>query len=162
MKSTSMPCMRIRRTAFQLGRLRCGWIFAQPDLARRMWDLNNPFAATAVHPAEILSVAAFEHLDLLRDRARKVVAADRVALTAFLHANEQVECARTAFGNTAFLRLKRGGVDEFLGRLRAEYETSAVPGRFFDAPEHFRIGMGVDHEMFAEGLRRIARAMGSG
>lgn len=163
------------RTAFQLGNnvvttssltkvygvsgLRCGWIFAQPDLARSMWALNNLFAATAVHPAEILSVAAFEHLDLLRDRARKLVEADRVALTAFLDANEQVECVRTAFGNTAFLRLKRGGADEFLRRLRAEYETSAVPGRFFEAPEHFRIGMGVDHEMFAEGLRRLEMAL---
>ena len=141
--------------------LRCGWIFAQPDLARRMWALNNLFAATAVHPSEILSVAAFEHLDLLRDRARKVVEADRAALRAFLDDNEQVECARTAFGNTAFLRLKRGGTEAFLGRLREEYETSAVPGRFFEAPEHFRIGMGVDHEMFTEGLRRIGRALSS-
>jgi aspartate/methionine/tyrosine aminotransferase len=163
------------RTAFQLGKnvvttssltkvygvsgLRCGWIFAQPDLARRMWALNNLFAATAVHPSEILSVAAFEHLDLLRDRARKIVGADRATLAAFLDSNEHVECTRAAFGNTAFLRLKRGGVDEFLGKLRAEYETSAVPGRFFEAPEHFRIGMGVDHEMFAEGLRRLEIAL---
>jgi aspartate/methionine/tyrosine aminotransferase len=165
------------RTAFQLGNnvvttssltkvygvsgLRCGWIFAQPDLARRMWALNNLFAATAVHPSEILSVAAFEHLDLLRDRARKVVDADRAVLQKFLDANERVKCAPTAFGNTAFLRLKPGGTDEFLQKLRADYETSAVPGRFFEAPEHFRIGMGVDHEMFAEGLRRLGQALSS-
>jgi aspartate/methionine/tyrosine aminotransferase len=163
------------RTAFHLGSnvvttssltkvygvsgLRCGWIFAQPDLARRMWALNNLFAATAVHPAEILSVSAFEHLHLLRERARKVVEADRSALMAFLDAHEQVECVRPEFGNTVFPRLKEGSVDEFLSRLRAEYETSAVPGRFFGMPDHFRLGMGVDHEMFEEGLRRVGRAL---
>ena len=69
--------------------LRCGWILAQPDLVRRMWRLNNLFAATAVHPSEILSVAAFEHLDILRDRARRVVDADRAALAAFLESHPQ-------------------------------------------------------------------------
>jgi hypothetical protein len=66
---------------------------------------------------------------------------------------------RTKFGTTAFLRLLRGDCDAFIARLRAEYETAVVPGRFFEMPGHFRIGMGVDHEMFAEGLRRISRAL---
>jgi len=37
-----------------------------------------------------------------------------------------------------------------------------VPGRFFEMPNHIRIGMGVNHEMFGEGLRRLAQALGSG
>jgi aspartate/methionine/tyrosine aminotransferase len=48
-----------------------------------------------------------------------------------------------------------GDAEQFLARLRAEYETSAVPGRFFEMPGHFRVGMGVNSEMFREGLRRI-------
>ena len=52
-------------------------------------------------------------------------------------------------------------MDDFLARLRTEYETSAVPGHFFGLPNHFRIGMGVDTEMFREGLQRINRALGS-
>ncbi len=139
--------------------LRCGWIFAQPDLARRMWRLNNLFAASAVHPSEILSVAAFEHLDILRDRARRVVEADRQALGAFLNVHQQVETVPTEFGTTSFLRLVEGEVDGFLDRLRAEQETSAVPGRFFEMPDHFRIGMGVNHAMFVEGLQRLGRAL---
>ena len=137
--------------------LRCGWIFAQPDLARRMWQLNNLFAASAVHPAEIMSVAAFHHLEILRDRARKVVEADRAELNRFLDANSQIEAVRTEWGTTAFLRPRSGNTDEFIARLRREDETSVVPGRFFGEPAHFRIGMGVDHAMFAEGLRRLAR-----
>ena len=68
----------------------------------------------------------------------------------------KVVAPRTEFGTTAFLQLKNGGAERFLERLRTEYETSAVPGRFFGMPNHFRIGVGVDTEMFAEGLRRIA------
>jgi hypothetical protein len=46
-----------------------------------------------------------------------------------------------------------------LEHLRAKFDTSAVPGRFFEMPDHFRIGMGVNTEMFAEGLSRISRAL---
>ncbi|SPE40194.1 Aminotransferase (fragment) [Candidatus Sulfopaludibacter sp. SbA3] len=139
--------------------LRCGWILAHPDLARAMWQLNNLFAATPVHPGELMSVAAFEHLDILREQARRVVEADRVLLNEFLERESNVSAVRTRWGTTCFLRLLEGDVDGFLERLRAEFETSAVPGRFFEMPGHFRIGMGVNTEMFAEGLGRISRAL---
>jgi hypothetical protein len=63
------------------------------------------------------------------------------------------------------VRLSRDGgrnVDAFLERLRSEFETSAVPGRFFGMPDYFRIGMGVNTQMFAEGLNRIGRALANG
>jgi aspartate/methionine/tyrosine aminotransferase len=139
--------------------LRCGWILAQPDLIRAMWSLNNLFAATAAHPAEIISAAAFENLPILRDRARKIVDADRRALQPFLDSQTKISAVRTEFGTTSFVRLIQGGADEFLVRLRAEYDTSAVPGRFFEMPNHIRIGMGGNHEMFVEGLRRLGGAL---
>ncbi|HEY4271417.1 MAG TPA: hypothetical protein VGM65_05390 [Candidatus Udaeobacter sp.] len=58
-----------------------------------------------------------------------------------------------------FPRFGKGNADAFLERLRAEFDTSAVPGRFFEMPNHFRIGVGVNTEMFAEGLNRISRAL---
>ena len=58
------------------------------------------------------------------------------------------------------MRLREGDAGRFLARLRTEYETSVAPGRFFDMPGHFRIGMGVNTEMFGEGLRRIGEALG--
>ena len=135
--------------------LRCGWVLAPPDLARAMWRLNDLFAATPVHPGELLSVAVFQNLDLVRDRSRRIVEADRLALRAFLDQQAGFSAVRTEFGTTCFLRLLRGNADEFLSTLRAERDTSAVPGRFFEMPNHFRIGMGVNSEMFAEGLRRL-------
>jgi len=139
--------------------LRCGWILAQPDLARRIRLLNDVFGATPVHPGELLSVAAFEHLDILRDRARRIVETDRAALAEFLAMETAVSAPLTEWGTTSFVWLRSGGADEFLARLRKEFETSAVPGRFFGMPDHFRIGMGVNSEMFREGLRRLSAAI---
>jgi aspartate/methionine/tyrosine aminotransferase len=135
--------------------LRCGWILARPDLAWKMRRLNDVFGATPVHPGELLSVAAFAHLPLLRDRARRIVDADRARLSEFLDAHPRVSTARTRWGTTCFLRIPGGDGDAFLDRLRAEQDTGAVPGRFFESQGHIRIGMGVDSEMFAEGLRRL-------
>jgi aspartate/methionine/tyrosine aminotransferase len=139
--------------------LRCGWILAQPELAWKMRRLNDLYSATPVHPGELLSVAAFEHLHLLRERARRIVEADRKLLCDFLKQQPGISAARADWGTTSFVRLVNGDADAFLERLRSEFDTSAVPGRFFEMPDHFRIGMGVNTEMFAEGLNRISRAV---
>ena len=145
---------------YGLSGLRSGWILAEPSLARAMWQLNNLFGVNAAHPAELLSVLAFRNLEFIGDYARRKVEEDRRSLAAFLARETRVSAPRTDFGTTAFLRLLDGDVDAFLERLRERYETTAVPGRFFEMPNHFRIGMGVDPEMFAEGLRRIGLALG--
>ena len=65
---------------YGLSGLRCGWILAEPDLARAMWRLNDLFASIPAHPAELLSVVALENLEQIRERARKIVEADRALL----------------------------------------------------------------------------------
>jgi aspartate/methionine/tyrosine aminotransferase len=147
---------------YGLSGLRCGWILAQPDLAWKMRRLNDLYSATPVRPGELLSVAAFQRLSLLRERARRIVDSDRKLLADFLKQQPSLTAASTEWGTTSFPRLSgdRGrNMDAFLERLRSEFDTSAVPGRFFEMPDHFRIGMGVNNEMFAEGLNRIGRAL---
>jgi aspartate/methionine/tyrosine aminotransferase len=139
--------------------LRCGWILAPPELAWKMHCLNDLYSATPVFPGELLSVAAFQHLDLLRERGRRIVEADRKLLRDFFKQQSALSAVETKWGTTSFPRLVNGNADTFLERLRAEFDTSAVPGRFFEMPDHFRIGMGVNTEMFAEGLNRISRAL---
>jgi aspartate/methionine/tyrosine aminotransferase len=142
--------------------LRCGWILAQPDLAWKMRRLNDLYSATPVYPGGVLSVAAFQHLNLLRERARRIVEADRKLLRDFLAQQPAVSALETEWGTTSFIRLRNGDADKFLQRLRTEFDTSAVPGRFFEMPDHFRIGMGVNTDMFAEGVDRISRALAHG
>ncbi len=142
--------------------LRCGWILAQPDLAWKMRRLNDLYSATPVYPGELLSVAAFQHLNLLREKARRIVDADRQLLRDFLGEQSNICAVWTNWGTTSFVRLSRSrgsNTDRFLEQLRAKFDTSAVPGRLFEMPDHFRIGMGVNTEMFCEGLNRIGRTL---
>ena len=139
--------------------LRCGWILARPDLASKMRRLDDLYSATPVFPGELLSVVAFQNLNLLRERARRIVDADRKLLRDFLAQQDGVSAVKTGWGTTSFVRLQTGNVDDFLERLRTDFDTSAVPGRLFEMPDHVRVGMGVDTEMFAEGLDRISRAL---
>jgi aspartate/methionine/tyrosine aminotransferase len=148
--------------AYGVSGLRCGWILAQPDLAWKMRRLNDLYSATPVHPGELLSVAAFKYMGLLRERARRIVEADRKLLRDFLAQQSPISDVWTDWGTTSFLRLSRdrgSNADVFLERLHSTFDTSAVPGRFFEMPDHFRIGMGMNTEMFAEGLNRIGRAL---
>jgi aspartate/methionine/tyrosine aminotransferase len=141
--------------------LRCGWILARPELAWKMRRLDDLYSATPVYPAELFSVIAFQHLNLLRERARRTLEADRKLLRDFLEQQPALAAVPTDWGTTSFVRLCAGDADIFLERLQSDFETSAVPGRFFEMPDHFRIGMGVNTDMFSEGLNRLGRALAS-
>jgi aspartate/methionine/tyrosine aminotransferase len=125
-----------------------------------MRRLNDLYSATPVYPGLLLAVAVFKHLNRLREKARRIVEADRKLLRDFLIKQSGISAVWTDWGTTSFVQLENGNVDDFLERLRTEFHTSAVPGRFFEMPDHFRIGMGVNTEMFDEGLDRIGRALG--
>src|SRR5438874_5680246 len=170
-------CENTPRTSFHLGPefvvtsrltkvygvtgLRCGWILAHPDLAWKMRRLNDLYSATPVYPGLLLAVAVFKHLNRLREKARRIVDADRKLLRDFLVRQSALSAVWTDWGTTSFVQLIDGNADVLMEWLRAGFDTSAVPGRFFEMPDHFRIGMGVNTEMFAEGLDRIGRALTS-
>jgi aspartate/methionine/tyrosine aminotransferase len=144
---------------YGLSGLRCGWILARPDLAHRMWRLNDLFGVNAAHIAEEMSVAAFARLHILRDRARDLLATNRQALDAFLDAHNQLECFRPPGGSVVFPRLCRGDAEEFVALLRHKYETSVVPGKFFGSSQHFRMGIGGDTVMVRHALDRMSEAL---
>ena len=144
---------------YGLSGLRCGWIIASPALARRMWLLNDLFAATGAHPAERMSVMALDHLDQFRERARTLLAANRVLLDAFLDSRRDLECFRPPAGTVVFPRLARGDPQSFFKLLREKYETTVVPGEFFEMPRHFRIGIGGDTAGLRAGLECLSAAL---
>jgi hypothetical protein len=145
--------------AFGLSGLRCGWIFAEPELARRMWLLNDLFAATSVHVAERLSVLALQQLAKLGQRARALLDRNRQLLNQFLDTREDLEAIRPPLGSIMFPRFKQGTAEKLCKVLREKYETLVVPGSFFERPDHFRIGIGGDSEMLVAGLERLGSAL---
>lgn len=145
--------------AFGLSGLRCGWIIAETDLAKSMWRLNDLFAASPVHAGERLSVVALEQLSGIAANSRNRLDGNRELLNQFLDGRDDLKVARPRYGSIMFPRVRGESADRLIGLLREKYETSVVPGRFFEMPAHFRVGLGGDKESLAEGLDRIGRAL---
>jgi aspartate/methionine/tyrosine aminotransferase len=144
---------------YGLSGLRCGWILASPDLAHRMWRLNDLFAATAAHAAERMSVMAFDHIGKFRARAQTLLSSNRALLDQFLDSRTDLECVRPSGGSVVFPRLTSGDVDGFCRLLREKYETTVVPGSFFGSPQHFRVGIGGETPSLRGGLERLTAAL---
>jgi hypothetical protein len=147
--------------AYGLSGLRCGWILARPDLAKKIWRLNDLFGNIPAHTAELLSVIALERLDKIAARAAVLLEKNRALLDRFLDSRRDLEVVRPACGTIVFPRLTRGDPEKFFALLREKYETSVVPGKFFDLPTHFRIGIGGDTATLDAALSRLASALDS-
>jgi len=145
--------------AYGLSGLRCGWILADPELSERIWKINDLYAATPAHPAELISVIALDNLDRVAARAKSILDSNRAKLNALLDSRADLECFRPEFGTVMFPKLRKGSVDEFCTLLAEKYETSVVPGRFFEMRQHFRVGIVGDEQITAEGLTRLGRAL---
>lgn len=145
--------------AFGLSGLRCGWIFAEPELAKKMWLLNDLFAATPVHAGERLSLVALNQLSSIAAGAKSRLDKHRVLLNQFLDSRDDLEVVRPEVGSIMFPRVKQSSSLPLCDLLREKYETSVVPGSFFEMPAHFRLGMGGDSESFVEGLDRLGQAL---
>jgi aspartate/methionine/tyrosine aminotransferase len=113
----------------------------------------------AAHPAERMSVMAFDHLERFRGRARALLTANRALMDSFLDSRADLECFRPIAGTVVFPRLVHGDPEAFFRLLREKYETTVVPGKFFEMPQHFRIGMGGDTDSLRGGLERLSAAL---
>jgi aspartate/methionine/tyrosine aminotransferase len=144
---------------YGLSGLRCGWILARPDLAARMWRLNDLFGVIPAHAAERLSVIALDNLDRISARTRALLDTNRLILREMLSSCPGLVGPGPEYGTVAFPRLRNGSVDALCEELRDKYETTVVPGSFFGMPRHFRIGIGGDTETLREGLARLGHAI---
>lgn len=145
--------------AYGLSGLRCGWILAEPELARRMWLLNDLMGVIPAHAAERLSVLALEQMGAIAARAKGILEPNRALLHAFLERHPRLEGGRIAYGTVSFPRLSGVDVDTFCGRLLERHGVSVVPGSFFEAPEHLRITIGCAADTLRGGLDGLAAGL---
>jgi hypothetical protein len=144
---------------FGLSGLRCGWIVAEPTLTQRMWQLKNLFGVNEAHPAGCLALFALRRSGELLARARRILDANRSTWESFLGGRADLVVEGAPSGTTVFPRVLSCDADALCALLRERYETSLVPGRFFGAPGHVRVGLCGDPEIFCEGLTRLGSAL---
>ena len=146
---------------YGLSGLRCGWILAEPGIAQRMRLLNDIFGAVGPQPSERLSVVALTRLPKFIARAKRILENNRAVLNEFFESREELDVVRTESGTTSFPRLLKGKVEDLYTVLHEKYDTGIVPGRFFESPQHFRLGMCAEPEMFKIGVERLGAALNS-
>jgi aspartate/methionine/tyrosine aminotransferase len=144
---------------YGLSGLRCGWILAEPELAEKMWRLNELFGVAQGHADERLSCIALERLGEIAADTPALLARNRALANSFFAGRKEIEVAPMVYGITAFPRLVAGDVGTLHARLRQRFDTAIVPGRFFGLADHFRIGVGGPTDMVGAGLDRLGAAL---
>jgi len=124
-----------------------------------MWGLNDFFGVNAPNVAERLSVIALAHLPEIAFRYETLLATNRPMAQKFFEGRKDLEVAQHPFGTILFPRLRAGSVETLCQTLREKYQTSVVPGAFFEAPEHFRMYLAADTMMLNEDLKRLRAAL---
>jgi aspartate/methionine/tyrosine aminotransferase len=145
---------------YGLSGLRCGWVLAPAELADRMRRVNDLMGAVGPLPTEALAVAAFKRLDRLAARSRAILEPNLALVRAFLEEHEDLlDCVVPRRSMVVFPRLRReDDAGPLHDRLRRS-NTSIVPGSFFEAPRHFRLGFAVATEDVRQGLAHLSWAL---
>jgi aspartate/methionine/tyrosine aminotransferase len=157
--SPEFVCTNSLTKVYGLSGLRCGWILTDPELAERMWRLNDLFGVNQAHQAERLACMAFERLDRILGDTPAMLDCNRSLFNAFVAGRTDVESMPAEEGIVAFPRWAGGDTDRLAAHLREHYDTALVPGSWFEMPDHFRIGLGVPTDLLEQGLDRLGAAL---
>jgi aspartate/methionine/tyrosine aminotransferase len=146
--------------AYGLDGLRAGWMLGRRDIVRRAWEIHTLTAGNGVAAGERLALRAFERIDAIALRARGILGPNLGQVERFLAAEPRVSAVLPPGGNVLFPRVApRVSTDRLTDRLRDHYSTLVVPGRFFEAPRHFRLSFGCAPGTLRQGLRNVSRAL---
>jgi aspartate/methionine/tyrosine aminotransferase len=144
---------------YGLSGLRCGWVLGPAALARRMFRINDLLGATFAHPGELLSVIAFEKLAQIAAKMKSVLEENRRLLRDFLQGRDDLDYFWPEYGTIVFPRLKHGNVESLYELLRNNFDTSVVPGSFFEDPDRIRIGVGTPTDSVREALQQLGEGL---
>jgi hypothetical protein len=147
---------------YGLAGLRCGWALADTALAEEIRRVRDLVDGTGSVLAERAAAVAFDHLPALARRARGILEPNFALFEEFMSEQTALEWVPPRGGTVAFPRLREvASADAFTDRLLRDYDTAVVPGRYFQAPAHFRVALGIPHDVLARGLAAIGRALRS-
>ena len=129
-------------------------------MAERLRRARDVIDGTGSIVAERLATLAFSQLDRLIARSAALLAVNGPLVREFLHTRPEIEVVEPRGGTVVFPRLRDvADSSRFAERLLRERETAIVPGRFFEAPAHFRVGFGGETDALRGGLDALDAAL---
>ena len=84
---------------------------------------------------------------------------NRALLRIFLETRDDLEYFWPDYGTIVFPKLKQGSVSELCRLLRNDFDTSVVPGEFFEYPDHFRMGVGCNTSDVRAALLQLGKGL---
>ena len=146
---------------YGLSALRCGWILADADFARRVWRMADLYGNVQPFPMDLLAVAAFDRLPALRARSRALLDANHGVFARWSAPRDDIAYTLPNWGTTVCVKPTRMAADRLCERLRADHDVSVVPGRFFEQPDYIRLSLCADTATLEEGLQAMNEVLGS-
>lgn len=150
--------------SFGLAGLRVGWVLADPDTVARIRRVRDVVDGVGSVPSERMGVLAFEHIDRLIARARRILEPQALMMRRFVESRPELDWVAPAEGSPiAFPRLL--GVEDaepFVDMAREQFGVGVVPGRFFGAPQNFRISVSGARRTVEDGLEALGKALDAG
>jgi len=148
--------------AYGLGQQRAGWITGPRDVIKRAYDVKNYVGAVDAMPGITLLAEGLRRRAQLQARLHEALAAQARLWNAFAATRDDLETVAPAVPFLFFPNLGRAVASrDFCDRLRREHGVAVVPGEFFDAPGHVRIGAIGLPALLAEGLPKLAQLLDS-
>lgn len=149
--------------AYGLGALRAGWIVLGEGLAGERRSLLDLQYLVHVDAPTMALRAARRALDLraaLLEPLRALERTSRPLFARWLAATPGIRGRLGPYGLTAFPRIEGVTDTRALARfLAAEADVDAVPGEFFGAPGHLRLGFGQPTEVLGPALEQLAAGL---
>jgi hypothetical protein len=149
--------------AYGLAGLRCGWALAATEVCEEIRRVRDLVDGSGSVLAERAAASAFDALPALAERARAILSPNVARFADFMAGQQALDWVVPAGGTVAFPRLRGSGLaDALADRLMRDYQTAVVPGRFFEAPEHVRVALGIPGDVLERGLDAMGRALAAG
>jgi aspartate/methionine/tyrosine aminotransferase len=145
---------------YGLGCLRAGWMIAEPHAIARARQVMDHIMVDNPGPSEWAAVRAMRILDRLGERTQQVYQQNYPLLRDWLAGRDDLVSCGNDGAMFEFVRVADVEDTRPLCELLAgEYETQVVPGEFFGAPGHVRIGFAVPGDVLKEGLSRTDQGL---
>ena len=144
---------------FGLDGIRLGWVLAEPALAERIRRMNDLFSINTAHPSERIAARAFDHAEVLLAESAALLLRNIDVVDRFVHEHDDLSWAKPRAGTVGFIQAADVDVDALVDELHARYEVALVPGRFFGAPDGFRIAFSLPTDDLREALTRVSQAL---
>jgi aspartate/methionine/tyrosine aminotransferase len=146
--------------SYGLAGIRVGWMIADPETTERALRVRDIVDAVGAIPAETIGVLAFERLDELLDRARRVLKPGAALFRDFVEARPELVWIEPLGGSVGFPRLSGvDSADAFVAFAEKEHGVGVTPGRYFGEPAHFRVAVAGPFDMLERGLEALGGAL---